>query len=74
MQFYGKFLPDLSTVTEQLYQLTRRNIPWRWGAEEEAAFEQLKTMLCQDTALVHFDPKQEICISFDASSVGIGAE
>ena len=73
VQFYGKFLPDLSTVTEPLYQLTRRNIPWRWGAEEEAAFQQLKTMLCQDTVLVHFDPKQEIGISCDASSVGIGA-
>ena len=72
VQFYGKFLPDLSTVTEPLYQLTRRNIPWRWGAEE-AAFQQLKTMLCQDTVLVSFDPKQEIGISCDASSVGIGA-
>ena len=60
-------------VTEPLYQLTRRNIPWRWGAEEEAAFQQLKTMLCQDTVFVHFDPKQEIGISCDASSVGIGA-
>ena len=30
-------------------------------------------MLCQDTVLVHFDPKQEIGISCDTSSVGIGA-
>ena len=73
VQFYAKFLPNLSTITEPLYCLTKRNVTWRWGAEEEAAFNQLKTMPCADTVLAHFEPNQEIGISCDASEVGIGA-
>ena len=72
VQFYGKFLPNLSTIAEPLYQLTRRNLPWKWGAEEESAFQRLKNMLCQDNVLVHFNPNQEIGISCDASEVGLG--
>ena len=72
VQFYSKFLKDLSTITEPLHRLTRRNIPWQWGAEEEQAFVKLKRMLCQDTVLAHFDSQQEIGISCDASDVGIG--
>ena len=31
VQFYGKFLPNLSTVTEPLHHLTRKEVRWRWG-------------------------------------------
>ena len=73
VQFYSKFLPNLSNITEPLHCLTRRDTPWRWGADEEAAFQHLKNMLCQDNVLAHFDPKQDIGISCDASEVGLGA-
>jgi len=73
VQFYSKFIPNLSTLTEPLHKLTRRDVPWRWKAEQEAAFEQLKQVLCTDTVLAHFDPKQDIGISCDASEVGLGA-
>ena len=73
IQFYGKFLPNLATVTEPLYHLTRKNVPWKWGAKEEGSFQQLKTLLCTDTVLAHFDPAVPIGISCDASAAGIGA-
>ncbi|KAL5489032.1 hypothetical protein EMCRGX_G018076 [Ephydatia muelleri] len=37
VQFYSKFLPDLATVTEPLHNLTRKNVKWKWGAEEQSA-------------------------------------
>ena len=73
IQFYAKFLPNLSTVTEPLHRLTKRGTEWRWEAEQEAAFTTLKNMLSTDTVLAHFDPQQEIGISCDASEVGLGA-
>jgi len=73
VQFYAKFIPRLSTITEPLHHLTKRDTPWKWGAEQEAAFQKLKNLLCQDTVLAHFDPQQEIGISCDASEVGLGA-
>ena len=72
VQFYGKFIPNLSTQTEPLTRLTRKDTPWKWGAEQQAAFQRLKDVLCTDVVLAHFDPKQRIGISCDASEVGIG--
>ncbi|KAK3756424.1 hypothetical protein RRG08_029095 [Elysia crispata] len=73
IQFYGKFLPNLATVLEPLYNLTRKDSRWKWGAEEQASFQQVKDWLCTDTVLAHFDPSLDIGISCDASDCGIGA-
>ena len=73
IQFYSKFLEDLSTVLEPLNRLQRKNVSWHWGAEEQAAFQTVKTMLCTDNVLAHFDPSLPIGIACDASSVGVGA-
>ena len=73
VQFYNKFLSNLSTLIEPLYRLTKKDIPWQWGTKEQTAFNKVKTMLCNDTVLAHFDPSLPIGIACDASSVGIGA-
>ena len=73
VQFYSKFLPNLATLTEPLHRLTKNDTPWIWGAEEKAAFQKLKDLLCADSVLVHFDPSLPVGISCDASEVGLGA-
>ena len=73
VQFYAKFIPNLSSRTEPLTQLTRKDTAWRWGPEEQTAFQELKDLLCTHTALAHFDPTKQVGISCDASNVGIGA-
>ena len=72
VQFYSKFIKDLATKAEPLYRLTKKNTPWKWGDEEQAAFEELKTVLSSDDVLVHFDPEKPVGIACDASDVGIG--
>ena len=73
VQFYGKFLPNLSSMSEPLHRLTRKNATWKWGKEEEDAFKKLKESLQEDSVLAHFDPSLQIGLSCDASNVGIGA-
>ena len=73
VQFYGKFIPNLATMAEPLYRLTKKNTPWKWGEQEQAAFQQLKTVLSSDQVLVHFDPEKPVGLACDASNVGIGA-
>ena len=73
MQFYNKFIWNLSTLTEPLTHLTRKDTPWRWGAEEQSTFQELKDILSTDTVLAHFNPTQQISISCDTSNVGIDA-
>ena len=73
VQFYNKFLPNLATVLEPLYNLTKKGTPWKWGDDEQRAFKEAKQMLSADTVLAHFDPSLEVGISCDASDVGVGA-
>ena len=73
VQFYGKFIPNLSTLAEPLFKLTKKAVTWKWEKEEQTAFEHLKTVLASNQVLVHFDPSKPLGLACDASNVGIGA-
>ena len=70
VQFYGKFIPKLSSITAPLHQLTKKNTPWSWDRKAKDAFDNLKTILSNDTVLAHYDPSQQIGISYYASASG----
>ena len=73
VQFYNKFLPDLSTISGPLYHLTEKNTKWKWDQPQKDAFKKLKQMLTDNTVLAHFDPSCPVGISCDASDAGVGA-
>lgn len=74
VQFYAKFLPtNLATISSPLYRLTKKNTPWKWGDEEQKAFNKLKDLLSSENVLVHFNVMTPIGMACDASSTGIGA-
>lgn len=74
VQFYAKFLPpNLATIAEPLYRLTKKSIPWSWKQEQEDAFKKTKELLSSENVLVHYSPALPVGISCDASNVGIGA-
>ena len=73
LSYYSKFLPNLSTVTGPLHQLLSASRAWRWGPEEEKAFQASKQLLVSSQLLVHYDPSLELILSCDASAYGLGA-
>lgn len=73
LNYYHKFLPDLSTVLEPLHRLLRKEEKWQWQEQQQKAFERSKELLQSAQLLVHFDPTKEIILASDASNYGIGA-
>ena len=73
LTYYGKFLPNVSTVLAPLHRLLRKDCAWQWTDEEERAFCASKDLLTSSKLLVHFDPKLELTLACDASAYGVGA-
>ena len=73
LSYYNKFLPKLSTVVGPLHQLLSAAQPWRWGPEEEKAFQDSKQLLMSSQLLVHYNPNLDLILSCDASADGLGA-
>ena len=73
VNFTGRFIPNLATIAEPLNRLMRKNQPFSWGPEQDAAFEKLKPCLANNTNLAYFDVNAETQVIADASPVGLGA-
>ena len=73
LNYYSKFLPNLSSILAPLYQLLQKQKKWSWGKEQEDAFRKAKAQLTSNSLLVHYDPDKELLLSCDASPYGVGA-
>ena len=73
LNYYGKFLPNLSTCLAHLYGLLKRNSRWTWGPEQKEAFQKAKSLLTSSKVLTHYDPTKPLTLACDASPYGVGA-
>ena len=70
--YYRKFVPNISSILEPLYDLTRKNVKWRWTKEHDTAFARAKSEIASDRVLTHYDPSLPIYLEVDASPTGLG--
>nr|XP_055073117.1 uncharacterized protein K02A2.6-like [Misgurnus anguillicaudatus] len=73
VNYYGRFLPNQSTMAAPLYRLLRDNVTWEWKQSEQSAFEKCKDLLTDESVLVHYDPSLPLTLACDSSAYGIGA-
>jgi len=73
VNYYAKYIPNLSTISAPLNCLRQKDIPWKWTEKEEEEVNKLKHHLSSAEVLVHYNPKTPLKLDCDASSVGIGA-
>ena len=73
LNYYGKFMPNLSTLLHPLYALLQQNQPWVWSQACEQAFQQSKEKLTGSSFLTHYDPSKPIKLATVASAYGVGA-
>ena len=73
INYYGKFMKNLSNHLVPLYQLLEKKKRWVWGKEQQLIFDKAKSKLTSARVLMHFDPVKEIILLCDASPYGVGA-
>ncbi|KAI5731396.1 hypothetical protein M8J77_009366 [Diaphorina citri] len=71
--YYSRFIPDFSTISYPLRCLLKKNQRWLWTSQCEAAFLNLKSVMCSDKVLTPFDPRLPVVLTTDASPYGIAA-
>ena len=73
LNYYGKFIPNLSTILHPLNDLLKADRKWEWTQDCSKAFTLAKEQLSSDKVLTHYDPKMPLNLATDASAYGIGA-
>lgn len=73
LNFVGKFIPNLATLTEPLRALTKKDTTFAWKEPQQMAFQTLKNSLTNDMALGFYDVQDRTQVYADASPVGLGA-
>jgi hypothetical protein len=73
VNYYNRFLPDLSTLLRPLHQLLEKYKQWCWSPQCQAAFQHSKELMTSDLVLSHYDPDLPLNIACDASPYGVGA-
>ena len=66
--YYTKFIPNFSDVTTPLRELTKKDVQFVWGDQQQLSFKELLT---SDTVMAYFDKVTED--TTDASLWGLSA-
>ncbi|KAI0994220.1 hypothetical protein K3495_g13962, partial [Podosphaera aphanis] len=70
--FYRCFVEKFSDIAAPLINLTKKKSTWKWGEEENKAFEKLKAIFASEPVLAHWDPDRETIVEADCSGYAMG--
>ena len=73
INYYRRFIPNMSSLTAPLNNLLGKNTPWIWSRKCQEAFKTLKQILTSTEVLAHYDLNKEVTLAVDASAFGLGA-
>ena len=72
VNFYCRFVPNLSSLLAPLNHLLKVNIAWQWSHDCEHAFVTVKKFLSASPVLTHYRNDLPLVLEVDASPYGIG--
>ncbi|KAG7304583.1 hypothetical protein JYU34_011548 [Plutella xylostella] len=73
INYYARFIPNLSTILHPLHALLKKGVKWEWSDSCNAAFEEIKVRLTSDPVLAHYSPELPLVLAVDSSAYGLGA-
>ena len=71
--YYRSFVQDFSKRALPLTTLTKKNVTFNWGVDEDKAFQDLKKILTEEPVLTLPDFSKPFVLMTDGSSSGLGA-
>jgi RNase H-like domain found in reverse transcriptase len=71
--YFRKFVLGLSALARPLTDLTKGDVDWHWGEQEQPAFDGIKLALCEAPTLIMPDTQLDFTVVCDASNFGLGA-
>ena len=71
--YYRRWIPGFATIAAPLHNLTKKEVPFTWCNQCEAAMQQLKDLLCDAPILAYPNRYGTFVLDTDASNFGIGA-
>jgi transposase InsO family protein len=73
VNYYRDMWKRRSHIIAPLSALTSKNVPWKWGAEQQSAFEEIKQVVSQETLLAFPQFDKPFHVYTDASRYQLGA-
>lgn len=73
MGFVRAHLKNFQRAIAPLTALLKKNAQWRWGAEQQAAYDEVKESLRTSPILAFLDYNAPIYMRTDASKIGVAA-
>ncbi|XP_029163713.1 uncharacterized protein K02A2.6-like [Nylanderia fulva] len=70
--YYARFLPNRAEKLQPLYKCAKAET-FKWTVECQKAVDWVKMELISPRVLAHYDPKEDLVLSCDASTYGLGA-
>lgn len=71
--YFRRFVPNFSVIAKPLYDLIKKDSSFRFGPEENHAFDYLKHKLMSDPLWAVYSTHLETELHCDASASGFGA-
>ncbi|XP_045483761.1 uncharacterized protein K02A2.6-like [Harmonia axyridis] len=73
INYYGRFLENLSSKLYPIYNLLKEGVDFKWDIKCQRAFDTVKKEISSDRVLAHFDPQLTLILATDASPYAVGA-
>jgi len=70
--YYRIFIKDFAKIARPLHKLTRKNVSFNWGPDQQKAFDKLKELFTSAPILRNPNSNKSFVVETDASNFAVG--